>query len=75
MNASNASETENIPAVTPQIQKVLDYIKVNGQITEKEIGDLLGLKKTRTYTITKQMRDLGLIKAIGKGENKSYLSL
>ena len=70
MNAVPASESGNIPAVTPQMKKVLDYINANGQITEKEISDLLGLKKTRTFTVAKQMRDLGLIKVVGRGESK-----
>ena len=54
------------------MQKVLDYIKTAGQITEKEISQLLGLKKTRTFTVAKQMRELGLIKTIGRGKNKYY---
>jgi ATP-dependent DNA helicase RecG len=54
------------------MQTVLDYIEENGKITEKEISDLLGLKKTRTYTIAKQMRDLNLIKVVGRGESKYY---
>ena len=48
-------------------------IKENGQITEKEISDMLGLKKTRTFTVAKQMRDLGLIKVVGRGDSKKYI--
>jgi len=73
MNAVPATEPEKTAAVTPQMKKVLDYIKANGQITENEISDLLGLKKTRTFTVAKQMRDLGLIKVVGRGENKRYI--
>ena len=73
MNAVPAAEPDNNAAVTPQMQKGLDFIKANGQITEKEISDLLGLKKTRTFTVAKQMRDLGLIKVVGRGDNKKYL--
>ena len=72
MNAIPAEKTENISAITPQMQKVLEYIKANGQITEKEISSLLGLKKTRTFTVAKQMRDLGLIRVVGRGEGKFY---
>ena len=73
MNAVPAADPENATAVTPQMQKVLDYIKANGQITEKEISELLGLKKTRTFTVAKKMRDLGLITVVGRGESKKYL--
>jgi ATP-dependent DNA helicase RecG len=72
MNAVSVTEPHNISAVTSQMQKVLDYIDEHGQITEKEISDLLGLKKTRTFTVAKQMRDLGLIKVVGRGESKYY---
>ena len=45
MNAGPAEEPEKSAEVTPQMRKVLDFIKANGQITEKEIGSILGLKK------------------------------
>ena len=73
MNAAPVAVSENISIATPQMQKVLDYIKVNGQITDKEISELLELKKTRTFTVAKQMRDLGLVKVVGRGESKKYL--
>ena len=55
------------------MQKVLDYIKANGQITDKEISELLHLKKTRTFSVAKEMRDMGLIEAVGRGVNKRYI--
>lgn len=73
MNTARADEPKKATEVTPQIQKVLEYIQTNGQITDKEIGDLLNLKKTRIFNITKQMRDLGLIQVIGRGEQKKYV--
>ena len=73
MNAGPAEEPEKSAEVTPQMRKVLDFIKANGQITEKEIGSILGLKKTRAFTVAKQMRDLGLIRAVGRGESKKYV--
>lgn len=73
MNAAPAAEPDNTAEITPQMQKVLDFIKANGQITEKEISDLLGLKKTRTFTVAKQMRDLGLIKVVDRGDSKKYM--
>ncbi len=73
MNSVPVAEPKSISKVTPQMQKVLDYIKINGQITEEEIGNLLGLKKTRTFTVAKQMRDLGLISVVGRGKSKRYI--
>ncbi len=73
--AANGSQAEANAALPPQMQKILDYIKENGKITEKEISDLLGLKKTRTFTLAKQMRDLGLIQVVGRGEGKYYIGV
>ncbi len=72
-NAVPAKEQESVGTVTPQMQRVIDYIVANGQINEKTISELLGLKKTRTFTVAKKMRELGLIKAVGRGESKYYI--
>ena len=60
--------------LTPQKEQILDYISKNGQITEAEIMELLGVKRTRAYTIAKQMCDENMIVAVGRGVNKKYLS-
>ena len=54
------------------MQKILDYIEENEHITDTEIQELLGLKKTRAYILAKQMRDEGLIRIEGRGESKRY---
>ena len=43
------------------------------QITEVEIMNLLGVKRTRAYTVAKQMCDENLIIVVGRGKNKKYL--
>jgi ATP-dependent DNA helicase RecG len=63
---------ETPETVSPQMQKILDFIKINGQITEKEICAMLGIKKTRAYIITKEMCDRNLIQIVGRGETKYY---
>ena len=63
---------EPVAELTSQMQRVFDYIKVNGQITDKEIGEQLGIKKTRIFNITKQMHELGLIQTVGRGKDKRY---
>lgn len=72
MNAVPVAEPGNKTVVTSQMQQVLDYLRINGLITEQELSDLLGLKKTRTFSIAKQMRDLELIQVVGRGANKYY---
>ena len=75
MNAAQAEahhRDHNAPVITTQMQKVLDYIQAHGQITDEEIQSLLDLKKTRAFTLAKQMREMGLIEAEGRGKEKAY---
>ena len=72
MNTAAGSINEPVSELTSQMQRVLDYIKANGQITDKEIGELLGIKKTRIFNIAKQMHELGLIQTVGRGKDKRY---
>lgn len=72
MNTASANAPDLVLELTSQMQKVLDYIKANGQITDKEIGEQLGIKKTRIFNIAKQMQEYGLIQAVGRGKEKKY---
>ncbi len=75
MNAAKADYRNAGPAeqkVTPQMQKILDYIHEHGRITEDEIQSLLDLKKTRAFTLAKQMREMNIIMAEGRGREKQY---
>lgn len=60
-------------AFTPQMDKIKNYIEEHGQITEPEIQKLLEVKRTRAYIIARQMCELGIISAIGKGAAKRYV--
>ena len=71
MNNTSSKNSDNV--VTQQMQKILDYIEENGQITDVEIQELLDLKKTRAFTIAKKMREEGLIEVIGRGDDKKYI--
>jgi ATP-dependent DNA helicase RecG len=73
MNAAPDSVSEQGSAVTPQMQKVLSFISEHGQITDAEIQSLLGIKKTRAFTLVKQMREMGLVQLLGRGEEKRYV--
>ena len=53
-------------------QEVLDYIKVNGTISDEEIQSLLDIKKTRSFTLTRQMIEEGLLVMSGRGKNKLF---
>lgn len=72
-SAENLNSTPNGKEVTPQMQKILDYIDDNGQITDGEIEELLRIKGTRRYNLVKQMEGEKLITTIGRGANKIYV--
>ena len=72
-NMNQAEEMGNVNGISVQMQRILDYIDENGQITDIEIQELLGIKKTRAFTLAKEMRDAGLIRAVGRGIDKVYV--
>lgn len=61
--------------LTPQMETILGYLSDYGEITPKDVESLLDVKRTRAYVITKQLIDAGLIKAVGRGENKKYTAV
>lgn len=73
MNKMDLSESSDKISATPQMRLILDHIANNGYITDDEIGNLLCLKRTRIFTLTKQMCELGFIVVDGRGKNKKYL--
>ena len=72
MNTEGDTANDGRNYVTPQMQKILDYINEHGHITDEEIGTLLELKKTRIFNLTTQMREMGLIYSKGRGKTKIY---
>ena len=60
------------PAIKKQWQIVIDYLTQHGEVTDAELRELLAVKKTRAYTLAKEMEAAGLIFVSGRGENKKY---
>ena len=60
------------PALSEQKQKILDYVNKHGAISDAEVQNLLGLKKTRAFTLISQMREAGLLRTEGRGATKRY---
>ena len=73
MNAASSAALEHTSPFTAQMQKVLNHISAHGQITDEEVQSLLGIKKTRAFDLMKQMRNMGLVRMIGRGAEKKYL--
>ena len=67
-------EVTTTDALTHQEKFIIDYIKENGSITDKEIQSMFDVKQTRVYVIVRTMKDKGIIITKGRGnEKKHYL--
>lgn len=55
-----------------QQQKVLSYVQEHGKISDEELQELLDVKRTRAYLITKEMLDKNLLSVQGRGIKKYY---
>ena len=58
-----------------EFRHTLQLCKQEHAKLQTEIQELLSLKKTRAFTLAKQMRDEGLIKVIGRGNEKKYIKI
>ena len=52
--------------------KVLSELKIKKEMTPLQLEDLLNLKKTKTYMITRHLEELGYIIGKGRGKTKVY---
>lgn len=69
---SSMENSKSAPVVKPQWQAVVDYLTQHGEMTEDKLQELLNVKRTRAYTIAKQMEEAGIISVSGRGERKIY---
>ncbi len=70
--SSQIKKSSNTINITPQMKIVLDYLKEYEEITDEELQELLNIKRTRTYLLTRQMKEVGLITSTGRGTDKRY---
>lgn len=70
----NMATTGSSVNTAVKYETVIDFIKENGKITEQQLQELLNVKRTRAYNITKELESDGIVIIHGRGENK-YLTL
>jgi ATP-dependent DNA helicase RecG len=74
MNAAREGITSQLKSlVTPQMQTLIDYLKIHQSASDEEVQSLLNIKRTRAFNLTKQMSELGLISIIGRGKNRKIV--
>jgi ATP-dependent DNA helicase RecG len=69
----NAAGKDGAPKLNGQAKIVLDYLCEHKSASEEDFQALLGVKRTRAYTLARQMSDAGMIKIVGRGANKIYV--
>ncbi len=69
----NHEKEQNNIEITPQMETLLDYLSVHKEATEVEVQNLLDIKRTRAYLLTRQMAEAGLIRIVGRGVHKKYV--
>jgi Uncharacterized membrane-associated protein/domain len=52
---------------------ILEYIKANGSISNKECREAFKFGKTKSFVLLKNLEELGKIKRVGKGSLTIYL--
>lgn len=72
-NRDSINGNSSVTSQTQQMKDILHEISNNGKTTDTDIGNLLNIKRARILEITKQMRELGLIKSVGRGASKYYV--
>ena len=61
--------------VNPQEELIINYLQEHGEVIGEEVQELLGVKKTRAFVITKQLVDKGLVKITGRGASRKITLL
>lgn len=60
------------PAITPQMRRVLDYLREYDEMSDEELQELLNIRRTRAYLLTRQMNEEGLIEIVNRGAARRY---
>ena len=67
-----SSSAKPVQTITPQMKMILDYLSEYKEMTDEDLQELLNVKRTRAYLISRQMQEMGLIQATGRGAEKRY---
>jgi len=61
------------PVISPQMRTILDCVGKNPRVSDGELQQILGIKRTRLYALISQMKRSGFIDVSGRGKEKIYL--
>lgn len=74
-NMNKYSAPEKPHALTEQEQAILDYLDEHGEMTELDVQQLLGVKKTRAFNLIQAMKSAQLVEVVGRGVDKKIVRM
>lgn len=69
-NMNKYSAPEKPHALTEQEQAILDYLDEHGEMTELDVQQLLGVKRTRAFNLIQTLKSAKLVEVVGRGTDK-----
>lgn len=69
---ATVEQTNGKNILNPQMRAVLDYLTEYEDAGDEDLQELLNIKRTRIYLLTRQMSEAGLIEIVGRGVGKRY---
>ena len=74
-NMNKCSAPEKPHEITEQEQVILDYLDEHGEMTELDVQQLLGVKKTRAFNLIQALKSAQLVEAVGRGADKKIVRM
>ena len=72
-NMNKCSAPEKSHELTEQA--ILDYLDEHGEMTELDVQQLLGVKKTRAFNLIQALKSAQLVEVIGRGADKKIVKV
>lgn len=72
-NMNKTSVSEKPHELTAQEQTILDYLDEHGEMTELDVQQLLGVKRTRAFNLIQTLKSAELVEVVGRGADKKIV--
>lgn len=74
-NMNKCSAPEKPHELTAQEQAILDYLDEHGEMTELDVQQLLGVKRTRAFNLIQALKSAQLVEVVGRGTDKKIVRM
>ncbi|MGN1339910.1 MAG: ATP-binding protein, partial [Oscillospiraceae bacterium] len=74
-NMNKCSAPEKSHELTEQEQAILDYLDEHGEMTELDVQQLLGVKRTRAFNLIQTLKSAQMVEVVGRGADKKIVRI